>query len=235
MVLALIRMMLSRLARNVVAKVTACIVVADRDKNVVKIYDSKTGDVKGTVQPKKAFHLPSDMTTLPDGRLVLTDGNGLQLFDEEGVYLQPITPDGVFGKCYGVASDGEGNILTINTNPKGIPNCITRQGETDILRIDFETNTILEKIELVDIISDNVSSKCRFLNCEGSNVYVVDLGLNRTYIFCLRSQRVKMFGGAGKKLGEFKDPAGIEVDSRGDMIIAGAGNNRLQVFDQFKN
>ena len=66
MVLALIRMMLSRLARNVVAKVTACIVVADRGKNVVKIYDSETGDVKGTVQSKKPFDLPSDITTLPD-------------------------------------------------------------------------------------------------------------------------------------------------------------------------
>ena len=233
MVLALI--WLSRLARNVVAKVTACIVVADRGKNVVKIYDSETGDVKGTVQSKKPFDLPSDITTLPDGRLVVRDGNGLQLFDEEGVYLQPITPDGVFGKCYGVASDGEGNILTINTNPKGIPNCITRQGETDILRINFETNTILEKIELVDIITDNVRSKCRFLNCEGSNVYVVDLGLNRTYILDLERQQVKMFGAAGQNIGEFKDPAGMVVDSMGDMIIADAGNNRLQVFDQFKN
>ena len=224
MVLALIRMMLSRLARNVVAKVTACIVVADRDKNVVKIYDSKTGDVKGTVQPKKAFHLPSDMTTLPDGRLVLTDGNGLQLFDEEGVYLQPITPDGVFGKCYGVASDGEGNVLTINTNPEGINNCITRQGETDILRINFETNTILEKIELVDIINDNIRPRCRFLDCEGSNVYVVDLGLNPILaIGCFLDETiVKMFVSTGKNIGEFKDSAGIVVDSMGDMIIADA-------------
>ena len=58
MVLALIRMMLSRLARNVVAKVTACIIVADRGKYAVKIYDSETGNSKGTVQPKKPFNLP---------------------------------------------------------------------------------------------------------------------------------------------------------------------------------
>ena len=87
----------------------------------------------------------------------------------------------------------------------------------------------------LDIINDNVRSRCRFLNCEGSNVYVFDLGLNRTYILDVERQQVKIVGSAGKNIGEFKDPAGIEVDSRGDMIIAGAGNNRLQVFDQFKN
>jgi len=211
------------------------IVVADRGKNVVKRYDSETGDVKGTVPSKKPFHLPSDMTTLPDGRLVVRDSNGLQLFDEEGVYLQPITPDGVFGKCYGVASDHEGNILTINTNPKGITNCITKQGETDILRINFETNTILEKIELIDIIKDTVRSKCRFLNCDGSKVYVVDLGLNVVYILTLGRTQVKTFGAAGKNIGEFKDPAGIVVDTMGNMIIADAGNNRLQVFDKKGN
>lgn len=211
------------------------VVVADRGKNVVQVHNPDSGKVIQTLQPGKEFKMPSDMTTLPDGRLVIRDNNGLQLFDEDGNYLQTITPRGVFGKCFGVASDMLGNILTINTNPRGNPNCITKEGETDILRINFEEDVILEKIELVDIIDDAKLSKCRFLQCDGRKVYVVDLGLNQIYVLTLGKQLVRKFGKLGRNLGEFRDPAGIAVDSFGNMIIADAGNNRLQVFDRKRN
>lgn len=208
------------------------IVVADRGKNVVRVYDPDSGAVVKTLKPERNFKLPSDMVTLPDGRLVVRDNNGLQLFDEEGQYIQRIIPQGVFGQCFGVASDGRGNILTINTNPRGIPDCITKEGETDVLKIDFEADVILEKIELVDIIQDRNKSKCRFLQCDGRKVYVVDLGLNQIYVLTLGKQLVRKFGLPGRQLGEFRDPAGIAVDSVGNMIVADAGNNRLQVFDK---
>jgi len=211
------------------------VVVADRGQNVVKIHDSNTGKVIKAIEPGKRFNKPSDMTTLPDGRVVIRDNHGLQLFDEDGNYIKPIVPNGVIGKCFGIAADMEGNLLTINTNPKGVPNCITKQGETDILRIDFENDKITEKIELADIIDDPEQSKCRFLNCDGNKVYVVDLGLNQIYVMTLGRQSVRKFGKAGKAIGEFRDPAGLVVDSYGNMIIADAGNNRLQVFDRKRN
>lgn len=186
------------------------------------------------LKSNRKFHQPSDMVTLPDGRLVIRDNLGLQLFDEEGNFLKAIIPKGVYGRCFGVASDGRGHILTINTNPKGSYDCITKKGETDILLIDFENNIILEKIKLVDIIPNQEKSACRFLQCDGKKVYVVDLGLDIVYILSMGKTRAKCFGQSGKLPGQWLDPAGLAVDSVGNMIVADACNNRLQIFDKHR-
>merc|ERR1711974_231191 len=105
-------------------------------------------------------------------------------------------------------------------------------GETDILIIDIGENVILEKIELVDVISDPKKSKCRFLECDGEQIYVVDLGNNQVYVVNREKTNVKKFGRTGFGPGQFRDAAGIAVDSVGNMIVVDAGNNRLQVFDK---
>lgn len=211
------------------------IVVGDRGENSAKICDANTGKMIKKIIPGKNFKSPSHMTTLSDGRLVIGDDNGVQLFDEEGNYIQDVAPTGVYGKRYGVASDMKGNILVINTNPTGIADCVTKKGETDILRINFEKGTITEKIELVDVIENARQSKCRFLHCDGSKVYVVDLGLDQVYVLTLGETAVRKFGKKGKGPGEFSEPAGLVTDSYGNMIIADAGNHRLQVFDKKRN
>ena len=39
----------------------------------------------------------------------------------------------------------------------------------------------------------------------------------------------RFFGSSGRGIGEFIDPAGIALDSQGNMIVADARNHRLQV------
>jgi hypothetical protein len=212
------------------------LVIGERgDKNTLNVFDSTTGMLINVLQSKKKFYRPSDMTTLADGRLVVRDDRGLHLFDENGNYMKPIASKGVYGRCYGVASDGSGKILTINTNPRGFRNCITREGETDILTIDLETDCIVEKIELADIVTDKTHSACRFLHCDGKKIYVVDLGLDTIYVLSIGTSTAKVFGQSGKLLGQLQDPAGIAIDSVGNMIIADACNNRIQIFDKHRN
>ena len=43
---------------------------------------------------------------------------------------------------------------------------------------------------------------------------------------------VRKFGTFGKSDGQFRDPAGLVSDSFGNVILADAGNHRLQVFDK---
>jgi len=183
---------------------------------------------------RRLYH-PSDMTCLSDGRLIVRDDFGLHLFGEDGQFLKLIKPKGTFGKCYGVASDGRGNVITINTNPRGIGNCITKRGETDILVIDFENDIVIEKIELEDIIEDKSKSACRYLHCNGRKIYVVDLGLDLVYVLSVGSPNVKAFGKSGRFSGQWQDPAGIAVDTAENMIIADACNNRIQVYDKHRN
>lgn len=212
------------------------IVVGERrDKNTVNVYDAKDIKMATFLHSSRRFYHPSDMTTLPDGRLVVRDNNCLHLFGEDGQFIKLIKPKGTFGRFYGVASDGRGNIITINTNPEGIDKCITKKDETDILVIDFENDIVIEKIELVDIIVDKDKSACRFLQCNGRKIYVVDLGLNLVYVLSVGTPNVKSFGKTGKLSSQWQDPAGIAVDSFGNMIIADACNNRIQVYDKHRN
>ena len=82
-------------------------------------------------------------------------------------------------------------------------------------------------------LQDKKNSKCRFLHCSGSRLYIVDLGLNCVYILSLKdSTSVRKFGTSGKSDGQFRDPAGLVSDSFGNVILADAGNHRLQVFDK---
>ena len=45
------------------------------------------------------------MVSLPDGRFAVRDDLGIQLFDEEGLFLQHVGL-GTLGRCYGLTTDG---------------------------------------------------------------------------------------------------------------------------------
>lgn len=187
---------------------------------------------------EREFVRPSDMTVLPNGRIVVRDDLGLQIFDEEGVFIKQIHLQGhklLNGVCYAIKCDSNGFLITIHTNPKGEYNCITEPGETDILIIDIERSVVLEKVELVQILKDKKRSKCRFLECTGDMIYVVDLGLNQIYVINRLTSKVRQIGQPGSGPGQFQDAAGVAVDSAGNVIVSDAGNNRLQVFDRRRN
>merc|ERR1719295_1631048 len=206
------------------------VVVGDRKHDTVTMYDKECRKIKD-ITPGRKFKGPSAMVTLPDGRFVVRDNDGLQMFDEEGSFLRTVVPKGVLGMCFGLATDGRGHIYTINTNRRGETECMTKKGETDILIISAESGQIVEQIQLVDVISDNKNSKCYFLHCDGINLFISDLGLNVVYIMSLGSGTVRSFGQTGNKIGQFKDVAGIAADSEGNILVVDAGNHRIQVFN----
>ena len=127
----------------------------------------------------------------------------------------------------------QGNIYTINTNKKGLPDCMTKKGDTDILVISVDSGHIVEQIQLEDIITDKKNSQCKFLHCDGVRLYISDLGLNVVYVMELIGENegvVKSFGKTGKRPGQFKDVAGIAADTDGNVLIVDACNNRIQVW-----
>ena len=54
-------------------------------------------------------------------------------------------------------------------------------------------------------------------------------GLDRIYVVDMNRTVVRTFGGSGRTPGLFGDPAGVAIDKSGNLIIADAKNNRLQV------
>lgn len=57
----------------------------------------------------------------------------------------------------------------------------------------------------------------------------MDLGLDCVYVLNVKSMNTRAFGNSGKNSGEFLDPAGICVDSVGNIIVADSRNHRLEV------
>ena len=48
-------------------------------------------------QPDREFKSPTDMVSLPDGRFAVRDDLGIQLFDEDGLFLQSVA-ENVLGR-----------------------------------------------------------------------------------------------------------------------------------------
>merc|ERR1719245_1889326 len=97
------------------------VVSSSGDTNEVNIY-APNGECIKRVSPSggggRDFMRPSDMVTLPDGRFLVRDDLGIQMFDDSGEYIKSIG-DGALGRCFGLATDGKGRLFTINTNHFG--------------------------------------------------------------------------------------------------------------------
>ena len=212
------------------------VVSSSGDTNEVNIY-APNGECIKRVSPSEGggrdFMRPSDMVTLPDGRFLVRDDLGIQMFDDSGEFVKSVG-DGVLGKCFGLATNGKGRLFTINTNYKGNESCMTEKGETDIFVFDLASGELKKRIELTDVIPADKKrvSKCRFLAYKRSRLHIVDLGLNCVYVLNMNTNISRVFGSSGRRVGEFGDPAGIAIDSQGNMIVADARNHRLQLFSR---
>eukprot|EP00092_Neocalanus_flemingeri_P020008 GFUD01021668.1.p1 GENE.GFUD01021668.1~~GFUD01021668.1.p1 ORF type:complete len:656 (+),score=243.87 GFUD01021668.1:86-2053(+) len=198
------------------------IVVASTFEDKVKMF-SPTGKFLTLVSPSESpFMRPSDMVTLQSGQFVVRDDNRLQVFSPTGTYLRTLWQDKGQAKCYGLAQDKEGRLVTIMDT--------RRQKKTDLLFFDLDTGKLARKIEMDDIITDKSRSKCRFLTYELGKLYITDLGLDCVYVLDPTTISVKVFGSTGSGPGQVSDPAGLVVDTMGNIIVADSRNHRLCLF-----
>merc|ERR1711909_118532 len=79
-------------------------------------------------------------------------------------------------------------------------------------------------------IPNRSMSKCRFLTYQLGKLYITDLGLDCVYILDPNTVNTKVFGSSGSGPGELSDPAGLVVDTAGNIIVADSKNHRLCVF-----
>ncbi|XP_059090552.1 tripartite motif-containing protein 2-like [Tigriopus californicus] len=205
--------------------------------NAVQLRDRASGRILATIglPEGQTWKRPSDVVALADGRFGVRDDFGIRIFDDEGGFIMKVG-DERLGRCYGLAADGKGHMLTLNTNAFGFPEKnVTAKGQTDLLYIDINTGSIVRQVELCDIIANAALSKCRFLHCRGSKIYVVDLGLDQVYVLDSLKTWVRKFGSSGKFFGQFADPAGLVTDRKGVTMVADSRNHRVQIFDRLRN
>ena len=219
--------------------------VVCRGANSVSRYD-KEGAFLGIVRPGREFVKPSDILTLSSGEFVVRDDRGIQLFSVNLEFVKFVAEDWI-DRCFGLAEDDEGRIITINCNSNTVDESrvkITLSNNTDVFFIDKISNKVVKRIEMVDLIEDAVvelqnlqaeMSACRFLSYHNKKLYVVDLGLDCVFILTKDGTESELFGSRGNKGGEFRDPAGLVVDDIGTMMVVDSRNHRLQLIDSDLN
>jgi len=199
------------------------IVVASTFEDKVKMFSATGKFLSLVTSPESSFEHPSDMVTLHTGQFVVRDNTRVQVFSPMGTHVRTLWQDKGQDKCYGLAQDKEGRLVTIMET--------RRQKKTDLLFFDLETGKLARKIEMEDIIPDKSRSKCRFLTCQLGKLFITDLGLDCVYILDPATISVKVFGCTGSGLGQLSDPAGLVVDTVGNMIVADSKNHRLCLYD----
>jgi len=198
------------------------IAVASTFEGKVKIFDPEGKFVTQVISPEPQFDRPSDMVALQSGQFVVRDNTRVQVFSARGNFMKNMWQDRGQDKCYGLAQDKEGRLITIMESRK--------PRKTDLLFFDLSTGELVKKIEMEDIIANKGVSKCRFLTYELGKLYITDLGLDCVYILDPVTINAKVFGSSGSDPGQFCDPAGLVVDTAGNMIVADSKNHRLCVF-----
>merc|ERR1740137_93525 len=211
--------------------------VVCRGGNCVSRY-SMGGEFLGNIMPGREFVKPSDILTLASGEVAVRDERGIQLFDGHLQFVQFVAEEWI-DRCFGLAEDDEGRIITINCNANCVESLvkITNSGCTDVFFIDVASNKVIKRIEMVDLIEDSVEllkiqpemSACRFLAYHSNKLYVVDMGLDCVFILNKDGTESELLGSRGNKGGEFRDPAGLVVDEFGTMMVVDSRNHRLQL------
>jgi len=214
--------------------------VVCRGANKVSRY-SQDGEFLEVLKPGRELVKPSDILTLSSGELVVRDDRGIQLFGPDLQFIKFVAEESI-DRCFGLAEDDEGRIVTINQKPSsggGVVK-ITAVNNTDVFFIDKMTNKVVKRIEMVDLIADAVEllgnlepdiSACRFLTYRNKKLYVVDHGLDCVFILNKDGTESELFGSRGHEGGEFRDPTGLVVDDDGTMMVADSRNHRLQLID----
>jgi len=194
--------------------------VASTFENKVKIFSNEGKfllSVKSSGQP---FERPSDMVTLKSGHFAVRDSSRIQLFTENGTFVRTLGYDRKHEKCFGLAENDDGNLITVMESRKS----------TNLGFFDLQSGNMVKRIELDAVIRDRSGSKCRFLAYKQAKFYIADLGLDCVYVLDSVTNKTQVLGCSGAQPGQLSDPAGLGVDRAGNVIVADSKNHRICLF-----
>ena len=136
------------------------LLVVCRGEGGVRRYN-REGKFLGRLVPGRQFDKPSDVLVLSSGLVAVRDELGIQLFGATGEFLKSLGRD--TDRCFGLAEDEEGRLVTINCNEGGemAKGHVTEPGQTDVFFIDVGKDKVVKRMELEDVVEAQ-KSKCRF-------------------------------------------------------------------------
>jgi tripartite motif-containing protein 2/3/tripartite motif-containing protein 71 len=153
----------------------------------------------------------------------LSPGNRISLFTPNGERLQSFgthgSGQGQMKDPYGVAVDGEGNILVVDSGNHRIQK-FTSEGQYSTSVGTYGSGHLQFK--------DPTGIA---FNASNNKVYVGDTFNHRVQVLNSDLTFSSILGNKGSSKGEFRFPYGIACDCAGKVYVADWGNHRIQVFD----
>ncbi|XP_078662200.1 uncharacterized protein LOC144906106 [Branchiostoma floridae x Branchiostoma belcheri] len=162
------------------------------------------------------FLRPSAIVVTPAGDIVVKDDKKIQVFDSEGRFVRRFG-DNVLRAPFGLALTAQGHLVTVNA-PRQDPAAVL----TFTLTGDLVQRSLFEPVQ-------GRPNKLRFLAVHQQHLIVSDLGNNTVYITTLDGKSVLQFGSQGIGDGLLSEPAGVDVDGSGNIVLADSRNCRVQV------
>jgi len=202
---------------------------------------------------KKSFTFPTNILCTKSGFVFVVERDQILVLTEELKLAQPP----MRGRFSGLTEEDDGSVGTIqdingvlklkrlvfNDNPKeeapiqlqeyqicgGLPLCTRRifgKASYWFQHKDLDVTISMHK----DFSRAHSASKCWFLESSGSELFITDYGLGKVYTVNRDGSAQRAFGYLGSNEGQLRNPAGILLDERGNVMVSDSKNCRLQVF-----
>jgi ABC-type Fe3+ transport system permease subunit/DNA-binding beta-propeller fold protein YncE len=181
--------------------------------------------IAGWRMPAFAQGKPVGLSVGPDGNLWVPDTHysRVMVFTPKGELLKQF---GSFGREKGqfiypsdVAFDAKGRIF------------VSEFGDHDRVQVfDQKFNYLFEFGHFGD--GDGAFSRPQSIVIDGGTLYITDACNHRISVWTTDGRFVRNMGTIGSGLGEFRFPYGLDMDSKGRLVVCEFGNNRVQLIDK---
>jgi len=174
-----------------------------------------------------SLSLPSDVGVGRDGRIYVVSGGNheLAVFDRAGVRTATLggqgSEPGQFFEPVGIGIGPQGEVYIAD---KGNQRLQVFSSEGHFLR-EIPLQDDGEAVDPVDVA----------VSADGEELFVTANNSHRLLVFSSGGTLLRAWGGEGEGEGQFRYPATVALDSKGNVLVVDVLNQRVQKFDAAGN
>jgi ABC-type sulfate transport system permease component len=175
--------------------------------------------------PAKRVGKPVGISVGPDGNVYVPDTHYQRVI----VY----SPAGKEIRRWGSAGTGDGQFIyptDVEFDSRGYV-FVSEYGDNDRIQVFDHFGKFLFKFGSFGQ-GDGQFSRPQDMVIVGKLIYLTDACNHRIDVFTTDGKWVRNFGSCGSGLGQFRFPYGMDINSRGQLVVSEFGNNRVQLVDK---